>query len=85
MNPTRMQRIGLALLLCGALASIATGLLPQRHGIVGNRFPDADRDRWYRMTDRDAVQDGRWYGGEPIWVTAESQGMEGWSQQSQAS
>jgi arylsulfatase A-like enzyme len=55
--------------------SIATGLLPQHHGIVANRFPDADRDRWYRMTDRDAVQDGRWYGGEPIWVTAEKQGL----------
>jgi hypothetical protein len=55
--------------------SIATGLLPQHHGIVANTFPDADRTRWYRMTDRDAVQDGAWYAGEPVWVTAERQGL----------
>lgn len=55
--------------------SIATGLLPQRHGIVANTFPDDDRRRWYRMSDRDAVQDGSWYGGEPVWVTAEKQGL----------
>jgi len=55
--------------------SIATGLLPQRHGLVANRFLDADRSRWYDMKDRDAVQDGAWYDGEPVWVTAERQGL----------
>jgi len=55
--------------------SIATGLAPQHHGIVANTFPDAERVHWYRMTDRDAVEDGRWYGGEPVWVTAERQGL----------
>mgnify|MGYP001819087169 FL=1 len=55
--------------------SIATGLSPHHHGIVANTFPNAERTRWYRMTDRDAVQDGRWYAGEPIWVTAEKQGL----------
>ena len=55
--------------------SIATGLLPQHHGIVANSFPDATRKRWYRMSDRAAVQDGRWYAGEPVWVTAEKQGL----------
>ena len=55
--------------------SIATGLSPQRHGIVANAFPDDDRSRWYRMTDRDAVGDGRWYAGEPVWVTAEKHGL----------
>jgi arylsulfatase A-like enzyme len=55
--------------------SIATGLLPQHHGIVANTFPDGSRTQWYRMQDRDAVQDGRWYGGEPVWVTAEKAGL----------
>jgi len=55
--------------------SIATGLLPQRHGIVANRFLNADRSHWYDMKDRDAVQDGAWYRGEPFWVTAERQGL----------
>ena len=26
--------------------SIATGVLPWRHGIVANRFPDPERQRW---------------------------------------
>jgi len=55
--------------------TIATGWLPWRHGLVANTFPDANRERWYRMQDRDAVQDGRWYEGEPVWVTAERQGV----------
>ncbi|MBT8039642.1 MAG: alkaline phosphatase family protein [Xanthomonadales bacterium] len=55
--------------------SIATGVLPWRHGIVANRFPDAERQRWYSMGDRSAVEDGTWYLAEPIWVTAEKAGM----------
>ena len=55
--------------------SIATGLYPQHHGIVANDFPDPDRDTWYSLKNREAVQDQRFYGGEPIWVTAEKQGM----------
>ena len=54
--------------------SIATGLYPAEHGIVHNRFPDEERDDWYQLWDRESVEDGRWYGGEPIWVTAEKHG-----------
>lgn len=55
--------------------SIATGLYPHEHGIVDNTFPDATRTRWYTLRDRDAVGDGSWYGGEPIWVTAARAGL----------
>jgi predicted AlkP superfamily pyrophosphatase or phosphodiesterase len=55
--------------------SIATGLSPGRHGIVGNRFLDRAEGRGYSFRDRTDVEDGTWYGGEPIWVTAEKQGM----------
>jgi len=55
--------------------SIATGLYPSRHGIVGNEFPVPELDRWYKLSDREIVGDGRVYAGEPIWVTAETQGM----------
>jgi predicted AlkP superfamily pyrophosphatase or phosphodiesterase len=55
--------------------SIATGLYPVRHGLVGNRFRSADGERWYSLGDRSAVEDGSWYRGEPIWVTAEKNGM----------
>ena len=55
--------------------SIATGLYPAQHGIVANHFPNASRDAWYHIWDRAAVEDGSWYAGEPIWVTAERHGM----------
>jgi predicted AlkP superfamily pyrophosphatase or phosphodiesterase len=55
--------------------SIATGLYPSEHGIVSNRFPDEARGRWYKLSDRASVEDGRWYGGEPIWVAAERHGL----------
>lgn len=55
--------------------SIATGLYPGTHGLVTNTFYDREFDRTYSLSDRETVEDGRWYGGEPIWVTAEKQGM----------
>ena len=55
--------------------SIATGLYPSEHGIVSNRFPDETRGSWYKLSDRNSVEDGRWYSGEPIWVAAEKHGL----------
>jgi len=55
--------------------SIATGLYPAHHGLVANEFPDPLRGEWYSLKNREAVEDRWFYGGEPIWVTAETQGM----------
>jgi len=55
--------------------SIATGVYPGSHGLVANTFYDRELDRFYSLSDRETVEDGQWYGGEPIWVTAEKQGM----------
>ncbi len=55
--------------------TIVTGLVPDHHGIVANAMWDPDFDGHFSMSNRDAVQDGRWWGGEPVWVTAERQGM----------
>ena len=55
--------------------SIATGMYPEHHGIVGNRVYDPDLDEIYSYQEPETVRDGRWYGGQPIWVTAETQGM----------
>lgn len=55
--------------------SIATGLHPENTGLVSNTMYDAEFDAGFSLGNRDAVTDGRWYGGEPIWVTAENQGM----------
>lgn len=54
---------------------IATGLYPAHHGLVDNTFYDPEFDATYRIGDRSAVEDPRWYWGEPIWVTAETQGV----------
>ena len=55
--------------------SIVTGLHPGKHGIIGNSFFDRSRDAIYRLGNRDAVEDGSWYGGEPLWVAAEKAGL----------
>jgi predicted AlkP superfamily pyrophosphatase or phosphodiesterase len=55
--------------------TIATGMYPENHGIVGNSFYDPALDATYSIGDRESVIDGSWYRGEPIWVTAETQGM----------
>ncbi len=55
--------------------SLVTGLYPGHHGIVENSFFDPVRNAAYSFRDQATVTDGTWYGGEPIWVTAESQGM----------
>jgi predicted AlkP superfamily pyrophosphatase or phosphodiesterase len=54
--------------------SIVTGLRPDHHGIVDNAMRDPELGT-FAMHDRDAVSDGRWWGGEPIWVTAERAGL----------
>ncbi len=55
--------------------SMITGLHPDHHGIVQNSFYDAEMNRFYSIGNREAVEDGSFYGGEPIWVTAENQGV----------
>jgi predicted AlkP superfamily pyrophosphatase or phosphodiesterase len=54
--------------------SIATGLYPDHHGLINNSFSAPDLGLFYRMGDRSAVENPSFYGGEPIWVTAEKQG-----------
>ncbi len=55
--------------------SMATGLHPDHHGIVGNSFYAPDLDASFAIQDRKAVENGDFYGGEPIWTTAEKQGV----------
>ena len=55
--------------------TIATGLYPDHHGLINNSFPASDLGLFYRMGDRAAVENPAFYGGEPIWVTAEKQGV----------
>lgn len=55
--------------------TIVTGLYPAHHGIVANTMYDPETKAKFKIEDRTAVHDPRWWGGEPIWVTAEKQGI----------
>lgn len=55
--------------------TMATGLVPDHHGIVNSQFWDKERGVMYSMGDRSTRDSVYYYGGEPIWVTAEKQGV----------
>lgn len=55
--------------------TIATGLYPENHGIIANNMYDPQFDSVFTLGKREEVMNPRWWGGEPIWVTAEKQGQ----------
>lgn len=55
--------------------TIVTGLYADRHGIVANDIFDAPSGRRFALSDPAEVRDPLWWGGEPIWVTAERAGL----------
>lgn len=55
--------------------SIVTGLYPSHHGVVGNNMYDVNTNENYSIINPKAVKDSKWYGGTPLWVLAEEQGM----------
>lgn len=55
--------------------TLATGLVPDHHGIVNNRFWDPEREYGYSMGDTLCRYDPHYYLGEPIWITAQKQGV----------
>jgi predicted AlkP superfamily pyrophosphatase or phosphodiesterase len=55
--------------------TMVTGLYPESHGIVGNTFYDPEmQDEFYYTHPQKSMQP-KWWGGEPIWVTAETQSV----------
>lgn len=55
--------------------TIVTGLHPEHHGIVANTMRDETIGRTFTIGDTVVARDPRWWGGEPIWNTAERQGV----------
>lgn len=55
--------------------TIATGMYPDKHGIIGNSFYSYDKDMTYRIRDRAMVEDGSFYEGNPIWIQANKSNM----------
>lgn len=53
--------------------AMATGLYPENNGIVANNFWERGTKRTFSMYDKKTTTQDYFYGGEPIWVTAESQ------------
>ena len=50
--------------------TIATGLYPDKHGIIGNIFYDYKKDTLFNKRNPGMAEDGSFYGGSPIWVEA---------------
>ena len=55
--------------------TIVTGQYPQRHGIISNSIVDPALPGRFTLSNRSVQQDTRWWGGEPLWITAERQGL----------
>ena len=55
--------------------SMLTGLHPEHHGIVGNDIIDPSIPSTFAMGSREVVQETNWWLGEPIWITAQKQGL----------
>lgn len=53
--------------------TLVTGLYPEHHGIIANDFVDPGWPEPFKMSGT-ASRDSRWWGGEPLWVTALRQG-----------
>ncbi len=51
-----------------------TGLYAEHNGVVANSMWDPARRARFSLGNRDAVGDGYWYDGEPIWNTVETAG-----------
>ncbi|XP_060077671.1 uncharacterized protein LOC132557191 [Ylistrum balloti] len=52
--------------------TIVTGLYPESHGIISNKMYDEHIGRYFTLGSY-TKSDPRWWGGEPIWITAQKQ------------
>lgn len=55
--------------------TIATGMYPDKHGIIGNSFYSYKKGVTYKIGNREMVEDGTFYGGSPLWVQADKANM----------
>jgi predicted AlkP superfamily pyrophosphatase or phosphodiesterase len=55
--------------------TIVTGLRLAHHGIISNNIRDKNIPGEFSLSNREVQSDPRWWGGEPIWLTAEQQGL----------
>lgn len=55
--------------------TLVTGLRPVHHGIISNSMYDPALDASFALGNNPGPREGRWWGGEPVWVTAGKQGV----------
>ena len=55
--------------------TIATGMYPDKHGIIGNSFYSNKKNVTYKIGNREMVEDGTFYRGTPIWIQADRASM----------
>ena len=55
--------------------TLATGLTPDHHGVIANTFWERERGVEFSLGNKETRADGRYYGGDPVWLTAKHQGV----------
>jgi predicted AlkP superfamily pyrophosphatase or phosphodiesterase len=55
--------------------TLVTGLYPESHGIVSNQFWDPELQEEFYYTNPKSSMQPKWWTAEPLWVTAENQGV----------
>ena len=55
--------------------TMATGLVPDHNGLVNNSYWNPETQHGYAIRDPESRYDPRYYLGEPVWVTAQKQGV----------
>lgn len=55
--------------------TLATGLTPEHHGLLANEFLDRESGYEFTLRNRIMKKEPKFYGGEPIWLTAKRQGV----------
>lgn len=55
--------------------TMATGLVPDHNGLVNNSFWNPETEHGYSLSDPESRYDLRYYCGEPVWITAQKQGV----------
>lgn len=55
--------------------TLATGLVPDHHGIIANSFLDRKTGDIYSLSNMKTKNNPKYYGGDPVWLTAKRQGV----------
>lgn len=55
--------------------TMATGLVPDHNGIINNTFWNEDQQQHYTVSNEETRYNPAYYLGEPIWITAQKQGV----------